>query len=599
MDIEKLIDTARGSREADLLLTGGRVVNVFSGEIENASIALSGERIAGLGAYESGARIIDLEGKCVIPGLIDAHIHIESSLLTPAAFAAAALPHGTTAIIADPHEILNVGGIDAWRYMVESARGLPVDIFYTVSSCVPATHMETSGASMGPGEIAAAFDIFPASPALAEFMNYPGVLFKNPQVMEIIRQTRSSGRRIDGHAPLLGGRDLQAYISAGISSDHECTSLEEAREKMRHGMQIFIREGSGARNLAELLPLVNGDNYGCFSFCCDDRHAGDLLVDGEIDAILRQAVSLGMPAIQAIRLATINTARHYGFRDRGAIAPGYLADLVVVNNLEEFIVEMVVKNGRIAFLHEQSSLRAQYDWPDIPDRSLLHHTGERANPSTVLSGLEANLVNSVRLPDVQERMIADVPGESRMAGMTRMARVIEVLPDQVLTRSLLIPVEDLAGSGLSYAAVVERHGRNGNIGTGLVKGLGLREGALASTVAHDSHNLIIAGCDNASMELAARTIADMGGGLAVVAGGQVLASLPLPVGGLMSPRPAAEVAAAYEELEAAAASLGCKLPAPFITLSFLALPVIPELRLTDCGLVDVGAFDLVEPWIRG
>lgn len=584
MNLESLIDISRGVRQADLLLTGGRLVNVLSGEILTASLALAGERIAGFGDYTGGGQVVDLGGKYVIPGLIDAHIHIESSLLAPAAFAEAALPHGTTTIVADPHEIVNVGGLDGWRYMIEASRELPLDIFYTVPSCVPATHMETSGAAMGPAEIAAAFNLSPNSPALAEYMNFPGVIGKDARVMDIINQSRASGRRIDGHAPGLSGLDLNAYISAGIRSEHECTALEEAREKMRRGMQIFIRQGSGARNLAELLPLVNGDNQAEFSFCCDDRHAGDLLKDGEIDAILREAVALGMPAIQAVRLATINTARHYGLPDRGAIAPGYLADLVVVDNLQNFRVEMVIKNGRIRYVRDPASFRIQ---PSEPAPAPALHRASREN----VEGL-GRLVHSVHLPDFHGRLSVAMPAAARQA------RVIEVLPDQVLTRSRLLAVSDLNNAGVCATAVIERHGKNGNLGTGLVLGLGLREGALASTVAHDSHNLIVAGRDATSMELAVQTVAAMGGGLAVTSGGQVLASLPLPIGGLMSPLSAAEVSAAYEKLEAAAASLGCTLPAPFITLSFLALPVIPELRLTDCGLVDVNAFALISPWIE-
>ncbi len=573
MDLEKRIDVALGNAPADLLLINGRVVNVFSGEIENVSVAIAGSRIAGLGEYSSAAEIIDLEGRFLLPGFIDAHIHIESSLLTPAAFAAAAIAHGTSAVIADPHEIVNVGGLEAWRYMIEASRCLPVDILYTVPSCVPATHMETSGASMGAGEIAAAFDTFPGSPALAEMMNYPGVLFKDPRVMEILREATNRGKRLDGHAPLVGGNSLNAYIGAGLSSDHECTILEEAREKMRLGMQILIREGSGARILETLLPLVNTSNESSFCFCCDDRHAGDLLDDGEIDSILRKAVALGMPAVQAVRLATINPARHYGLRDRGAVAPGYRADLAVVDDLHDFNVAMVFKNGQIAYQRETNSGR----------------TLSTVNEPQAVS--ESAMADTVHLPDIAGRLIAEIPEG------VKQVRVIEATPEQILTRALLIPPGELEAAGVNYLAVIERHGKNGNIGTGFVKGLGLSKGALASTVAHDSHNLIVAGCDGASMELAARTLASLGGGLCAVSGGQVLASLALPVGGLMSPRPAAEVAAACAELEAAAHSLGCALPAPFITLSFLALPVIPELRLTDRGLVDVNAFDMVPPWL--
>ncbi|MGE5405048.1 MAG: adenine deaminase [Candidatus Saccharibacteria bacterium] len=565
-EMEALIDTARGEAEADLVLINGQVVNVFSGEIQSLNVVIKGRRIAGLGDYRQGHRVLDLNGRYIIPGLIDSHIHIESSLLTPAAFAAAAVPHGTTAIIADPHEIVNVGGLAAWEYMVKAARNLPLDIFYNVPSCVPATHMETAGASFGLAEITRAFEIFPESPGLAELMNYPGVLYKNPTVLQMIRQTLGDGRRIDGHAPALELNDLNAYLSTGISSDHECTCQEDALEKLRRGMQVLIREGSCAKSLSELLPLVNDFNMSSFSFCCDDRHAGDLLEEGEIDAILRQAVHLGMPPVQAVRIASLNTARHYGLFDRGAVAPGYLADLVVVDDLTNFTVRQVIKNGQVV----------------ADNGSLMVTLREESEPA---------ILNSVHIPDITGKLVPEKPNWAKKA------RVIEVMAEQVLTGALLIPADELDKYNLSNLAVIERHGKNGGIGHGLVKGLGLERGALASTVGHDSHNLIVAGRDEASMELAVSTVADMGGGLAVVAEGQVLASLALPVGGLMSPNPAAEVAAAYEKIEAAAHSIGCTLPAPFMTLSFLPLAVIPAIRLTDHGLVDVNEFQLVDLWL--
>ncbi len=568
MNIESIIDVARGDAPADILLRDALVVNVFTGEILKQSVAVKDGVIAGVGDYDRGKDIFDLAGKYLVPGLVDAHIHIESSMLTPAAFAAAVVPHGVTAVVADPHEIVNVTGLAGLEYMINAARGLPLDIFYMIPSCVPATHLETAGASVGEAEIKECFERYPRSPGLAEMMNFPGVCLKDRAVMGKIRAARESGLLIDGHAPLLSGRELNAYISAGITTEHECTSAAEALEKLRLGMKIIIREGSAARNLCSLLSIVTDKNYPNILFGCDDRSPADLVDEGEIDFVLRKAVSHGLDPVRALQMATINTARHYNLRGLGAVAPGYQADLVVLNNLEDFQAEMVFKAGTLV-----------------------------ARDKKLLAGLPApedkSMRNTMRLPELKGRLELNMP-----AGKV-LARVIEVLPDQILTRGVLAPADELtAAQGIARVAVVERHGKNGNVAVGLVRGFGLKSGAIASTVAHDSHNLIIVGLAAGDMELAARTVSETGGGLAVVSGGKVLAALPLPLAGLISDRDARVVAAQHLELHAAAREIGCLLPAPFMTLSFLALPVIPELKITDLGLVDVNSFKLVDLWVR-
>ncbi|MEN6390197.1 MAG: adenine deaminase [Syntrophomonas sp.] len=566
IDFAQVRTVARGQEEADLLFVNGQVACVYSGELLNTAVAVKNGIIAGVGDYRQGQEIVDLQGACLLPGFIDSHVHIESSMLTPAAFAEAALPHGTTAVLADPHEILNVMGMEGWRYMVESSRGLPLDFFWQIPSCVPATHLETSGGSIGPAEIDQALKLFPECTALAEMMNFPGVVYGLPAVLELIQKAHQRGLLVEGHAPRLSGLDLNAYLASGCSSDHECTTAEEALEKLRLGMRILIREGSAARNLDDLLPIVTPLNSHRCCFCSDDRHPADLLQDGHMDHILRRAVKTGLPAMQAIQMTTLNPAQHHRLHRHGAIAPGCLADLVVVNNLNDFQVQKVFKQGKLV----------------ARDGQYLVPSGEIKDQIPACPFKLPELKGSFRLQPVQQ---------------ANYVKVIEAVPGQVLTRKVVMPADEaLSDPGINRLAVVERHGINGNTALSLVKGFNLKRGALASSVAHDSHNLIILGQDEKSMERAAQVVAEMGGGMAAVDGETVLASLAFPVAGLMSPCSAAEVAAGYELLENAARDLGCSLPAPFMTMSFLALPVIPELRLTDQGLVDVNAFGLVDLW---
>ena len=570
--LQEIIATAKGEADADLLLRNANIVNVFNGNIIRGNVAVKNGIIAGVGDYTMGAEIVDLAGKFLLPGLIDGHIHIESSMLTPAAFAAAALPHGTTAVVADPHEIANVAGLEGLRFMVENSKELPLDFYYTIPSCVPASPLETAGAIIGPSDVSQAIKLFSSSPALGELMNYPGVLAKDEAVLAKILMARDAGLRVDGHAPLLQGRKLNAYIAAGVTSDHECSTVEEAREKLSLGMAVLIREGSAAKNLLDLLPVVDENTFTSTFFCSDDRHPADLLTEGGMDNILRRAVAAGLEPVRAVQMATINTARHYSFSGRGGVAPGYKADLVVVDNLNEITIQMVFKDGRLVACNGELVVKITSSYP------------------------EQWLRESVHLPDLQGRLLP-VKEPSKQAK----AKVITIKPGQLLTGMQHLTAGEIEEAGdIARVAVVERHGKNGNVTTGFVRGFGPIRGALASTVAHDSHNLIVVGSNDKEMELAAKTLAEKGGGLVVVAaGGQVEAVLPLPVAGIMSDQDAASVAHVHSSLCKAARKIGCTIPQPFMSLSFLALPVIPELKITDQGLVDVNRFAIVNLWEAG
>lgn len=561
MSLERLIAVARGEEPADLLLKNARLVNVLSGEIHPADIALFAGRVVGFGEYRA-REAIDLEGRFVCPGLIDAHVHLESSMVQPAEFARAVLPHGTTAVVCDPHEIANVMGLDGVRYILEASEGLPLQVYVMAPSCVPATHMETAGASLTAADIQELW-AYERVIGLAEMMNFPGVLYRLPPVLDKIRV--AGDRPIDGHAPGLGGLDLNAYIIAGIRSDHECTALEEAREKLRRGMHIFIRQGTSARNLHDLLPLVTHTNSRLTHFCTDDRHPETLLREGHLDDMVRQAIGSGLDPVTAIQMASLNTAAYFRLRGLGAVAPGYRADLLVLEDLNTFQVHLVFSAGQMVAREGTCGWTA---------------------PSTPRPG------NTVRV--AVEALDFSIPaGEGA-------ARVIGVIPGQIITEDLRLTPTIQDGQVVADAdrdllkiAVVERHHGTGNVGLGLVQGIGLKRGAIASSVAHDSHNIVVVGTDDAEMRAAVAAIAEMGGGQVVVADGQVRAACPLPIAGLMSDRPLEEVRDQVERLSQAAHSLGCLLPDPLMTLSFLALPVIPALKLTDKGLVDVNRFDFV------
>lgn len=570
--LENRIAAARGDLKADLVLRGGRLVDVLAGDIYEADVAIFDGLIVGIGEGYAGAREVDCQDRWVAPGFLDGHMHVESSLVTLPEFARGVLPRGTTTVVLDPHEIANVHGADGIRYILESRRGLPLRAFVMASSCVPATHMETAGAELGVEAIAALLEEDGVI-GLAEMMNFPGVVFGDPDVLAKLEAARELGATIDGHAPGLVGRPLNAYAVGGPGSDHECTTLEEAREKLRRGLRIMIREASTARNLEALLPLVDARTERRCSFVTDDRHPADLLTEGHIDHSVRRAISLGLDPITAWRMASINTAEWFGL-DRiglGAIAPGWRADFLVLEDLESVAVESVFVDG-------EPVARSGEVVVELP-----------AAPST--------LPPSVHLdPDHPPDLSIPAEGES--------LRVIEIIPDQIVTghgttEATLRDGEAVADSrrDLAKIAVVERHGRRGSVGVGFVHGFGMRAGAIASSVGHDSHNLVVAGMDDASMQLAIREVARLDGGLVVCSGDEVLASLALPIAGLMSDLSLAEVRSALDRLHEAYHALGGTLHDAFMTLSFLALPVIPALKITDLGLVDVERFEIVPLWV--
>lgn len=564
-EIAQAVDAAAGRRPGSLLLRHATVINVFTLEPWPADVLMAGRLIAAVGPDlpAQAEEVIDLGGRPVIPGLVDAHVHLESSLVEPREYARAAVPRGVTAVVADPHEIANVAGLPGIRYLLAASAGLPLDVFFTASSCVPATALETAGARLGLAEIASLLQ-HERVVGVAELMNFPGVVAGAPAELGKAALAARAGKVADGHAPLLRGAALQAYAAAGVHSDHEATSREEGLEKLRAGLHLMIREASTARNLAALLPLVTPETADRCLFCTDDRHPHDLQREGGVDHAVRRAVALGLAPALAVRLASLNPARYFRLPRRGAVAPGYFADLAVLPDLHSFQPDLVYKAGRpvarggelTAPLPPPADDAAVRDTVRLPALTAAH---------LALPAPAAGPVRAIRL----------VPGQILTAAATVTPRVVD---GQVVAD----PDQDLA-----KLACIERHRGSGRVGVGLVQGLGLRHGAIASTVAHDSHNLITAGCADADMLVAARRAAELGGGFVAAAGGQVLAEVPLPVAGLISRAPLAEVVRQLDALEAATRNLGVHGGSPFMTLSFLALAVIPELRLTDHGLVDV------------
>ena len=569
MDLSKLLAVSRGDEPADLLLKNAQLVNVRSAEIYDADVAIFGNRIAGIGKDYSARETLDLKGMYLAPGFIEGHIHIESSMMRVSEFARAVVPHGTTAVVADPHEIANVLGLDGIRYILESAKDGPLSVFVMLSSCVPATHMETSGAHLS------AEDLQPYLNhkwvrGVAELMNYPGVVHGDPDMLAKI--DIAGDRPLDGHAPRLGGKGLNAYVAAGIGSDHESTTLAEAREKLRLGQYVMIREGTTAKNMAALLPLINPANARRFMFVSDDRHPDYLREFGHMDHSIRMAVAMGLDPLTAIQLCTCNTAEWFDLRNIGSITPGYYADLVAFTDLKQIDVRLVYRGGRLV-ARDGALLPGIATGRDLKVRSAMNVDWDKVDFKVKAAGRRMRVMGVVPNQLVTTQTIEDVKrvGEFAVADVTR---------------------------DILKLAVIERHQASGAMGIGFVRGFGLKGGALASSVGHDSHNIVVVGTNDNDMNVAARAVGNMRGGFVAVSDGEVMAQVPLPIAGLMSEQPLEVVASQVADLIQVSHQLGVELDNPFMALSFLALPVIPSLKLTDQGLVDVEQFKLVPLFVE-
>ncbi|MDQ1848865.1 adenine deaminase [Gemmobacter fulvus] len=560
--LSDLIDQGRGLTPADLVLRGGQVFDLISGALIAGDVAICGGVIVGVFDHYDGREVVDVTGKILVPGFIDTHLHIESSLVTPYEFDRCVSPHGVTTAICDPHEIANVCGLEGIGYFLEASARTVMDIRVQLSSCVPSTHMETTGARLEAGDIAPLMD-HPRVIGLAEFMNYPGVLMKDPGCMAKLEAFR--GRHIDGHAPLLRGRDLNGYIAAGIRTEHEATTADEALEKLRKGMRVLIREGSVSKDLHALAPLLTERHSPYLCLCTDDRNPLDIAEHGHLDYMIRTAIALGCPPLAVYRAASLSAAEAFGLKDRGLIAPGKRADIVVLPDLAGCSPEMVFTGG-------------------------------------VRVGAAAFAAREI-VPPVARHSVkaARVAAQDFRTGGNRVETpVIGILPGKIITEHLTYEIAPEGGDkrpdmarDLVKIAVIERHGVNGNKATGFVKGFGLQRGAIASTVCHDHHNIAVVGADYADMALAANRLGEIEGGFVVVEGGKILAELALPVAGLMSLEPFEVVRDDLIALRAAAKSLGVVLEEPFLQLAFLALPVIPHLKITDHGMVDVDRFEVM------
>ena len=553
---QQIIDVAAGRKKADLVLKNATYVNVFSGQLDTEDIAVTEGLIVGLGEYE-GIREVDMTGKIVLPGFIDAHIHLESSLVSPAEFARAVLPHGTTTVITDPHEITNVMGTDGIDYMLSATEDLPLDVRFMIPSCVPASPLDESGANLDYRDVDSFFG-HPRVQGLAEMMNFPGVITADGNTVSKIVASQAHHKKIDGHAPGLTGKELNAYISAGVYSDHECADLEDALLKLRRGQFIMIREGTAAKNLEALLPLIQSEKYfdRCM-FCTDDKHPNDLLEKGHIDYICREAVAMGADPIQTVQVACLHAARYFLLNNRGAIAPGYLADFAIVEDMKDFHVVSVYKKGQLVFDGENVI--------DFPKPSIPEH-------------LEQHAHDTFHLPVLTAADFAE----------TRRRGIIGMVDHQIITEDRGYAERVDLEKDILKMAVVERHKHTGHIGIGYLNGYGLKAGAIATSVSHDSHNIICVGVNDEDMAFAVNRIAENHGGIVVVKDGTVIAELQLEIAGLMTNQNLISVNAQLENAKEAAYTLGIsKTIDPFMTLSFMSLPVIPTLRLTTRGVVDV------------
>jgi adenine deaminase len=595
LNLQQKINRAKGQEKVDLLVTNANIVNVFSGEIHQADVAIAdgifvGFTTEGDEAYNT-KNLYDAQGRYMCPGLIDGHIHLESTFLSPREFCNVVAPHGTSAVICDPHEIANVLGLKGINYLLQESVRLPVRIYFMMPSCVPATHMETSGADILDKDISEYIDRYPDLViGLAEMMNYPGVINEDKRVLSKLIAVGS--RPKDGHAPLLSGKSLDAYIIAGIGSDHECTNLKEATEKLRMGMHIMIRQGTHEKNLQDLVPLINEFNSFSISLVSDDRDPIDLKENGHLDYLVRTAISFGLPPIRAIQMASINTARYFGLNNIGAIAPGFKADFILLEDLESFKISEVFLGGK------------RIENRDINSINTINNGTASALPIDNTYYLSPILQNTIHIKSISDSNIFLIPPPNS-GSPSSCIQVIGVIPGQIITQKRIIPptLDEKYGAvadaqrDLAKLAVIERHHETGNIGLGFVQGLGLERGAIASSVAHDSHNIVVAGMNDDDMLTAVRHISSIGGGLSVAENGHVTAALALPIAGLMSNQPIESVISNLKALNQACLKLGNNvIKDPFMLLSFLSLSVIPSLKLTDKGLVDVDKFQFTSLW---
>ena len=568
--MENIINVARGLEKADLVIKNANIVNVLSEEIYKGDIAIVDGIITGIGENYSGKKEIDVNGAYVSPSFIDGHVHLESAMMLPKEFASVVLPAGTTTVIIDPHEISNVLGLHGISFMHEAVKNLPMDVYTMLPSCVPATPFETSGFDLNSYDLSLLIDK-PWVLGLAEMMNFPGVLNLDNNVMAKLELAKSKEKRIDGHAPYLSGKDLCAYVASGVKSDHECTTPEEAIERIRLGMYVMIREGTAAKDLDALLPVLKNCNTRKCIFVTDDRHPSDL--KEHINGMVRRAVEAGVDPIKAIQVASLNTAEYFGLQNLGAIAPGYKADLLVLPDLKSFKPDIVMKNGNV-----------------------IAHNGKLAIEIPQGEALAVRNSVNVRWITPEDFKISVNEPDGKIG-----VKALEVIPHQLITKS--VETEALVEDGNAISniendtlkiCVIERHRATGNIGKGFVKGFNLKCGAIASTVAHDSHNMIVIGTNDADMYTAAVALIKCKGGKVVVKDGEIISELALPIAGLMSDREFDYVVDKCEELNQAAHSIGCELNDPFMTMGFLSLPVIPELKITDKGVFDTNKFDFID-----
>jgi len=554
-----------------ILLKGAKVVNVFTGTLEAENVLIEDEKIIGVGDYTEADIIEDVSGKIICPGFIDSHIHIESTMMTPSELAKSALPHGTCAVVADPHEIANVCGEDGIRYMLKMSENIPLNVYIMLPSCVPSTPFDESGAVLNTENLKE-FYSHPRVLGLAEMMNYPGVLFDDEEIKKKIKDAKASGKRVDGHAPLLSGRELDKYIAAGISSDHECSNFEEALEKIKKGQWIMVRQGTAARNLKSLINLFDEPWKNRCMLVTDDRHPADFISDGHIDSIIREAVKLGKSPITGIQMATINAAEYFGLKNSGAVAPGYKADLLVLDELENVSIKDVYMSGKKVV---DSGRVVDFKAPQIPEELL------------------KKVLNSFNIDTVSAQDFYIEPEKNT-------CRVIKVIPDELLTDEWITDINFDKNNGVDTTrdilkiAVMERHKKTGHKGVGFINGIGMKSGAIASSVSHDSHNLIVLGENEEDMACAANCVISMGGGYAVAKNGEIIAKMPLPVAGLMSDEDAFGIAEKNVFVKNIIHSLGVyENISPLMNMAFVSLSVIPNLKMTTHGLIDVNKQELV------